>query len=257
LHLGDQVTQDTSEATTNAGDDALNANCGAPATNASVWYRYTPPVNRNFALDVTASNYSAGLMVFEGTPTANSLVACGPGAVGVRAQALTTYTIMAFSDTDVNGGTLVLTLKDAPTPRAHVSVAKHGVAFHGGAARIHGTYSCKHGDSFAVVAAHLLQLAGRLKIQADSETSARCDGSRHNWSARLVSPVGTYARGHALAKVAIFVCGVVECRHAKTKRRIHLAWASGPQRQWMLHPSTARTERPRPMIGSQRHWPSS
>ncbi len=195
VHLGDRIEQDTTQATTNAGDDALNANCGAPATNASVWYQYTPTAKGGVALDTTGSDYSTGLMVFEGTPTADSLITCGPGAVGLHAQVGKTYYIMAFSDSDVNGGNLVLTLKNAPTPHVHVSVAKRGAAFHGGAARVHGTYSCTHGESFAEVDVHLLQRAGRLKIQADSGTNARCDGRRHPWSVRLVSPVGTYARG--------------------------------------------------------------
>lgn len=33
---------DTSEATTDAEDAAINSNCGAPATDASVWYAYQP-----------------------------------------------------------------------------------------------------------------------------------------------------------------------------------------------------------------------
>jgi hypothetical protein len=256
LRLGDRIVQDTSEATTDAQDDALNANCGAPATNASVWYQYSPSVRRKVVLDTTASNYSAGLMVFNGTPTADSLVACGPGAVGLRARAGKTYYVMAFSDTDVNGGTLVLTLKNAPTPRVHVSVARRGVAFRGGAARIHGTYFCKHGESFAGVRAHLRQRAGRLKIQAESETSVRCNARRHHWSARLVSPVGTYARGRAVARVRIIACGILECRHDSTRRHIHLAWASSSHSR-MVPPSTTRTERPHPVIAPQSAWPGS
>jgi hypothetical protein len=256
--VGDQISEDTTEATTNAGDATLNANCGAPATLASVWFQYAPAVNTKIALDVTASDYSAGLMVFQGTPTPDSLIACGPGALGLRAQAGQTYFIMAFSDTpDVNGGNLVLAVKNAPTPRAHVTVAKRGVAFRGGAAKIHGTYSCLHGESFAFGNAHLLQRAGRLKIQAESGMGLQCDGSRHRWSARLVSPVGTYARGDAMARVVIAVCGFVECRQDRAKRQIHLAWAPSATRQWMKHPTTARIERPRPTLSLQRHWPGA
>jgi hypothetical protein len=258
IHLGDRVEQDTTGATTNAGDDALNANCGAPATNASVWYQYSPVVNHKVLLDVSESSYSAGLMVFRGTPTADSLIACGPGTVGIRARAGNTYYIMAFSDTDVIGGNLVLSLKNAPAPRVHATVAKRGLAFLGaaGAARIHGTYSCRHGENVAAVDARLLQRAGRLKIQAESGTRITCDGNRHHWSVRLVSPVGTYVAGRAVAKVTIFACGFLECRHATIKRHIHLAWASGSHRQWMTHPTAAPTLRLRPMLSRQRHWPS-
>lgn len=257
LHLGDRVELDTTQATTNAGDDALNANCGAPATNASVWYTYSPSVKRNVVLDTSDSNYSAGLMVFNGTPTADSLVTCGPGAVGLRARAGKTYYVMAFSDTDVIGGDLVLTLQNAPTPRVHVTLAKHGVAFHGGAAKLHGTYKCTHAESFAEVDAHLLQRAGRLKIQADSGTGISCDGLRHHWSTRLVSPVGTYAKGDGVAKVSIISCGLLQCRQDRAKRHVHLTWAPKPHRQWMAHPTTARTGHPRPLMARQKHWPSN
>jgi hypothetical protein len=257
LHLGDRVEQDTTEATTNAGDDALNLYCGAPATNASVWYTYSPSVRRKVVLDTTDSSYTAGLMVFDGTPTADSLITCGPGAVGLRARAGKTYYVMAFSDTDANGGDLVLALQNAPTPHVHVTLAKRGLAFHGGAAELHGTYSCTHADSFAFVNAHLLQRAGRLKIQADSGTRIRCNGKRHRWSTRLVSPVGTYVRGEGVGKAKIIACGLLECRQDKDKRHVHLAWASKPHRQWMAHPTTARTELRRPLMEWQGHWPSN
>ncbi len=254
LHLGDQVNQDTTEATTNAGDDTLNENCGAPATNASVWYQYTPAKKRNVVLDTTASDYSAGLMVFKGTPTADSLIGCGPGTVGIRAKAGQTYYVMAFSDTDVIGGNLALTLKNAPAPHVHVTIAKHGVAFHGGAAQIHGTFRCTHGESFAGVDAHLLQRAGRLKIQADGGTTVTCDGATHPWSTRLVSPVGTYAKGNAKAKATIFACGAIQCAHLKVKRDIHLSWATSRNRRWMTLPTTPlRVHHP---LSRQQHWPS-
>jgi Family of unknown function (DUF6299) len=254
LHLGDQVNQDTTQATTNAGDDTLNESCGAPATNASVWYRYTPAKNRNVVLDTTASDYSAGMMVFKGTPSADSLITCGPGEVGIRARAGQTYYVMAFSDTDTIGGNLVLSLKNAPTPHVHVTIAKHGLAFHGGAAQIHGTYRCTHGESFAGVDSHLFQRAGRLKIQADAGTTITCDGTTHPWSTRLVSPVGTYAKGRARAKALIFACGVIQCSHIRVKRHVHLSWAKSLSRAWMKQP-TSSLEAHHPVISRQQHWP--
>lgn len=258
LVLGDHVTEDISEATTNAGDDALNANCGAPATGNSVWYQYTPAADGNFAVDLSASDFSAGVMVFQGTPTADSLVSCGPEIVGVQGQATTTYYIMAFSDTaGVIGGNLDLAMKNAPTPHAHVTVAKRGVAYRGGAgaAKIHGTYSCTHNDSFSFIDARLEQRAGRLKIRSEGGTHARCDGQRHRWSTRLVSPVGTYAAGHARATVKIIVCGFIQCARDKVERRVHLAWASGAHRP-VLHSDTVRMPQARPLIARERHWPT-
>lgn len=256
LTLGQTVTQDTTQATTNAGDDALNANCGAPFTNASVWYQYTPSINRKLVIDATASDYSAGVMIFQGTPSPDSLVACGPGAVGLSAQGGNTYFIMVFSDTEVNGGNMVLSLKTAPTPRAHVTVDKLGKAFHGGggAARIHGTYSCRHDDSFAGLSVHLTQRAGRLKVQADSGAGVICDGRTHRWSAKMSSPFGTYAAGRARARARLDVCGFVTCRHDRTKRRIHLVWASSSAHALMVHPSAFRAGRPH--AATSRTWPS-
>jgi len=164
---------------------------------------------------------------------------------------------MAFSDTDVNGGHLVLTLHAVPTPHAHVTVATRGVAFHGGAARLHGTYSCNHEASPSIVDPHLVQRAGRLKIQADSSTGIRCDGTRHHWSVRLVSPVGTYARGPAVARVDIVVCGLLECHLDKAKRHVHLAWAPRSHGQRTVHRATPPADRPQPILSRHRHWPSS
>jgi hypothetical protein len=255
LNLGDTVQEDTTEATTTPEDEALNAYCGAPATNNSVWYQYSPSVNRTVVLDTSGSDYSTGLMVFQGTPTADSVVTCGPVAVGLQAEAGATYSVMAFSDTAVDGGNLVLSLESAPPPVMHMSLAKRGLAFHHGAAQVHGTYVCRHADDFAGVEAHLLQRAGRLKIQADSATSIRCDGARHRWSVRLVSQVGTYVRGRAVAKATIFGCGLVACAHQRVMHRIHLAWAASSQRGWVGHPTTGLTV-PRPMLSTRSRWPA-
>jgi hypothetical protein len=258
LHVGDRVVQDTSEATTTPEDSALNANCGAPETNASVWYKFSPRVNRKVRLDGTTSGYSNGFLVFVGTPRADSLVACGPGVVGLRARAGKTYNIMVISDTGVNGGRLVLSLRKAPPPpRVHVSIARRGLAFRGGAARIHGSYVCKRAE-FVELTGTLFQRAGRLKIRDGFGQGTRCNGRRHHWSARLVSRVGTYARGHALAQVRIIACGAFECRRDRARRHIHLAWAAGSQRQRSVQPSTTRVGRPlRPLFERQGHWPGS
>ena len=257
LHLGDRVTQDTTEATTNAGDDALNEACGAPFVNGSVWYQYTPSASHNVVVDTTASDYETGVMVFTGTPTADSLLTCGPGEAGLHARAGVTYYVMAFSDTETIGGNLVVKLENAPTPRGHVTVAAQGAAFHGGAAKIHGTYRCRHNESFAGIDAHLGQRAGRLKIRGEGHAQSRhCDGKVHDWSARVVSPVGTYAKGRASAKVTIIVCGVLECRRDVAKKTLHLSWAPGP-RTPMGHPSaTSGTTQGSPGLSLQHRWPT-
>jgi hypothetical protein len=252
LHLGARVEQDTTAATTNEQDAALNASCGAPATNASVWYTYSPSVDRSVVLDMTESDYSGGFLVFRGTPTADSLVTCGPGIVGLRARAGETYYIMVISDTETNGGNLVLTLKRAVVPRVRMSLAGRAVVFHGGAARIHGSYRCSRSDS-AYLSARLFQRAGRLKIEARTDQEVQCDGSRHRWSARLVSPVGTYAAGHARARATITACGTVVCRHDTARRRVHLVWAPRASSPRSMPSSASRAPRPRPLVARQRY----
>src|SRR5207247_1328806 len=75
-------TIDTTEATTDADDAEMNvAECGAPATDASVWYTVTPSADAFLVADVSSSNYSAGAIVATGSPGNFSFVTCGPGAV--------------------------------------------------------------------------------------------------------------------------------------------------------------------------------
>ena len=61
-------TLDTSEATSEASDAELNTVCGAPALDASVWYEFTPAADVNVLVDVSASDYSAGVFVATSSP---------------------------------------------------------------------------------------------------------------------------------------------------------------------------------------------
>src|SRR5215475_13573650 len=59
--VGFSETLDTTEATTDADDAQLNTNCGAPATDASVWYAVQGN-DTTVVVDVSASDYSAGVL---------------------------------------------------------------------------------------------------------------------------------------------------------------------------------------------------
>jgi len=63
VSLGFSQTLDTTEATTDADDAQLNATCGAPATDASVWYSFTATADGGVVVDVSQSDYSAGVLV--------------------------------------------------------------------------------------------------------------------------------------------------------------------------------------------------
>lgn len=261
LQLGVPVVQDTREATTDADDAALNAGCGAPATNASVWYSFTSATARNVVLDASGSDYGVGFLVFQGTPSPDTLVDCGPQLLALQAQAGTTYTVMVFSDTDAVGGTLDLTLSAAPPrPRVRISLALHGRAFRNGDARLRGTYSCTSADS-AQFFGTLLQRAGRLKIRGDFFIVRRCDGRRHRWFARVVSPFATYARGRARGTATVTACGPFECADVSTAHRVRLRGPRGAGAQRLVSqlrtrvvPHTGSPEA-RPLVERQGHWP--
>src|SRR5947207_8039058 len=71
------TTLDTTQATSDAIDEDANAQCGAPATEASVWYSFASAADQTVVADVSASSYSAGVIVVTGSPGAFNVVACG------------------------------------------------------------------------------------------------------------------------------------------------------------------------------------
>src|SRR5215510_6038780 len=101
VSLGFSEQLNTSEATTDADDAQLNTNCGAPATDASVWYAIQG-TDQGIIVDVSSSDYSAGVLVGVGTQGNLSIVACGPGTVGFFAAAGETYYVLAIDD-QLNG----------------------------------------------------------------------------------------------------------------------------------------------------------
>jgi hypothetical protein len=95
---------DTTGATTDAADADINSSCGAPSTDASVWYELVGASDGLVHVDVSSSDYSAGVIVATGVPGAFSVVTCGPGAVDFSAHAGESYTVLAFDDQQDGGG---------------------------------------------------------------------------------------------------------------------------------------------------------
>lgn len=89
---------DTTEATSDINDAGINANCGAPATDTSVWYEFTAGADGGIVVDVSSSTYTAGAIVATGSAGNWSSVACGRRAVAWMATAGTTYTVLVFDD---------------------------------------------------------------------------------------------------------------------------------------------------------------
>ena len=92
---------DTSEATTDQAElDAIAPCLGVPAVERAVWY--VAQVTTDAALvrtDVTASDYSAGIAVFIGEPTAAGFALCGPGIISGPVSGGQTVYVMVFGDT--------------------------------------------------------------------------------------------------------------------------------------------------------------
>lgn len=220
--------QDTTGATTDATDAALNEQCGAPFTNASVWFRYTATADGGVIADMSASSYSGGFIVTEGDPAAGNLLACGPYTVGFATTAGQTYYVLAFSDTAANGGDLVVTFDNAPPPpEVTVTVNPRGVANKDGSATLSGTYSCSNADDFfSDIEGTLTQQVGRVKINGFFFVSPiQCDGATHTWSGTAFSDNGVFKGGKGASVTFAFACGALECAVGYVEQTVQLSGA--------------------------------
>jgi hypothetical protein len=219
-------TLSTTEATTDATDTQANANCGAPATEASVWYSFTPSSDVTVGVDVSASDYSAGVIVVTGTPGNLTLVNCGPGFVGFSATSGTTYHILAFDDTpgSGNGGTLNIDVSEVQAPEAHVTVDPSGTFnTHTGTATVSGTFTCTNAPDFAFIDVTVTQHVGRFTITGANEVPADpCDGQSHSWSADVAGSTGRFGGGKATVDAFLVACGPIDCASDEATQTIHL-----------------------------------
>lgn len=226
--LPSTVTQDTSSATTDALDASLNASCGAPATNGSVWFRWTDTAGTGLVVDVSQSSFSAGVLIVAGDPNAGgAVVACGPGVSAARGDAGTTYYVMAFSDTPgVTGGTLRAAFDVAPpAPQVTATVDPRATAYKDGSLRLTGTYACSNADGYGShIEGQVVQTVGRTKITGVFVASPLdCDGAVHAWSAVATSDNGLFAGGKAANVTFAIACGLLECASAQVDQRIQVS----------------------------------
>lgn len=231
IALGFSEELDTTEATTDAEDAAANAGCGAPATDASVWYSFTAAADGGAIVDVSDSGYSAGVIVATGTPGALTLETCGPGTVGFDTTAGTTYYILAFDDQldgGGNGGTLRITLQDAPPPPTiSVDVNPYGtVNGKTGVATISGTYTCTDAE-FIFVDSRLQQRLGvRATVLGFSglfiEGATTCTGEPQPWTADVYPDGGKFAGGKSASFTFGFACGSWTCSESYNEQTVKL-----------------------------------
>lgn len=206
---------DTAEATTDADDAEANAQCGAPATDASVWYEYVATSDAGFIVDTNSSSYSTGIIVATGGPGSFAVFTCGPGSAFVSATTGETYAILVFDyqgDGGGNGGTLNIRIGDVPPPPVlDVTIASSG-SFNAktGAATIRGTVSCTGGDVYGknFIDVQVGQQIGRFKFSGEGFTTFPCDGTAQTWSAEVFSSTGKFAGGKATVTMFAMATGI-------------------------------------------------
>jgi hypothetical protein len=225
--IGFTENLDTTQATTDGDDAQLNGSCGAPATDASVWYSLTG-TDSGVVVDVSQSSYSAGILIGTGTQGNLTTVACGPGTVGFFASAGTTYYVLAIDDQQDgggNGGLLKISFNPAPPPPT-VSISVNPVGkfnSHDGTATVSGTYSCGNAD-FIDVQVLASQNVGRFTIQGFGEffDFGTCDGAPRTWSAVVVGQNGRFGGGKAMTITFAFACGTFECAQGFAEQTVQL-----------------------------------
>lgn len=218
-------TVDTSQATTDADDTAINAQCGAPVTNGSVWYSFTAPAGIDgIVVDVSQSDFNAGAIIAEADGSGGWVVdGCGPGTTGASVSPGVVYAILAFSDTPgVTGGTLRITVDGATIPTLDLTVNPKGKVDRYGNALISGTVTCSGGD-FTDLFVSLKQAVGRFAITGDGFSGTGCDGSTQQWSALVTPYNGKFAGGKAVSFTYAFSCGAVFCTDGYVERAIKLS----------------------------------
>jgi hypothetical protein len=228
VSLGFRQELDTTEATTDADDAQLNASCGVPATDASVWYSFTAAADGGVVVDVSQSDYSAGILVGVGTPGNLETVACGPGTVGFTAVAGTTYYILVIDDQldgGGNGGTLRISINEAPPPPT-VDITVDPIAQvdpQTGVVYLTGTYICTNAD-FIEVFGEARQAVGRFVVVGsfDFIEEGTCDGTVHTWSATVFPQNGKFAGGKAMTVTFAFACGTFECADDYVEQTVRL-----------------------------------
>jgi hypothetical protein len=227
--IGFSETLDTTEATTDADDAEMNPfECGAPATDASVWYALQGS-DQGVLVDVSQSSYSAGVLVSTGSPGNFSFVTCGPGTVGFFAAAGTTYYVLAIDDQldgGGNGGSLSISFNEIPPPPTlDITVNRFGtVNARTGVATISGSYTCTNGD-FIDVSGEARQNVGRLVTIRGSFfffDFGTCDGAPHSWSADVFPESGKFAGGKAMTVTFAISCGPFDCATGYVEQKIQL-----------------------------------
>lgn len=222
------TTTDTRAATTGDTDEAANRHCGAPATDASVWYQLTPATDQTVILQSRGSSYSVGFIVVTGSPAAFRLQACGPRNTMFVARAGTLYSILAFDDQEDgvgNGGSLHFATKlGPPPPSLSVTVDPHAlIQKTARALTVTGTFTCA--DARAMFTRFdARQRAGRFFVQGSKSlkhNGSVCNGTPQVWAV-VITGNGRFAGGKATVTARGEVCSNVTCTVTKVQQVIQI-----------------------------------
>jgi hypothetical protein len=224
-------SESTVDATTSAAEAAFNSFCGAPKLEHGVWFTATPTTNDFIQADVTASDYSAGILVLSGSPGNLTPLNCQPGTVSGPVQAGVTYFLLVFGDgllTTATSGNLVLKVSEvAPPPTVSVTVNKFGSVDKSGNALISGTVTCASTDgsgNVVDVSGTLRQTIGRIFIDGffDTPSGAPCDNSTNAWQAVATGNNGKFAGGKAANVTVAVGCTLGGCTQSFVQATVQL-----------------------------------
>jgi cytochrome c biogenesis protein CcdA len=187
-----------------------------------VWYTTTPVSDGFGVIDVTQSDYSAGIVVLAGSPGAFVPLACGPGVISGPFTAGQQLYFMVFGDglTTETSGTLHLEVRLAVAPPVlEVTVDPVAGVDRFGAATITGTVTCTAPDGQGVVFGvdgSVRQRVGRGFVDGFffADLGVPCDGTTFAWSAVAVPDGGKFAGGKAATVAFTFGCGTDQCSQA-------------------------------------------
>jgi hypothetical protein len=222
---------DTSEATTDADDAEIAAQCETqpPTIGASVWYEFTPLADAEILVDLTNSHYNVGVAVATGGPGSFVVVACREWSASFLAQAGVTYSILAFdyyADT-FNGGWFDIAVREVqpPPPPPELDVAVDPVGTFNsstGSATITGTVTCDDELGDAWMEVQVSQRVGRFTIRGYGWTSAPCTDTAQPWSIELVASDGVFKGGNVLSLISAVACGNAGCGHDSEEATVRL-----------------------------------
>jgi hypothetical protein len=225
--LGFSEQLDTREATTDADDAQLNATCGAPATDASMWYAFTTTVDTRVAVDVAVSSYGPTVLVGVGTQGNLQTVECGPLAVAFFATAGTTYYVLVVDDQfdgGGNGGTLSIALYEAsPPPTVEVTVDPVSTFNpRTGVATITGTFTCENGLVWGL-SGEARQDVGPFTVLGNFAFGEHglCSGMR-SWSAEVFPEDDRFVGGEVITVTFAFSCDQFECAEDYEEQTVQL-----------------------------------